>query len=70
MILRVDARWIEESLQQFEENTGREVGSDDWGALAAAVYRHGYKLHAGEPFYIETPVRAAVFCRCSWLRHR
>ncbi|MBT2390640.1 hypothetical protein J7E87_14690 [Streptomyces sp. ISL-1] len=60
MILRVDARWIEESLQQFEENTGREVGIDDWGALAAAVYRHAYELHASEPFYVETPVRAAV----------
>ncbi|MGI5401372.1 hypothetical protein ACQEVG_18375 [Streptomyces sp. CA-135486] len=56
----MDARWIEESLQQFEDNTGREVGIDDWGALAAAVYRHAYELHAGEPFYVETPVRAAV----------
>ncbi|MGW1076427.1 hypothetical protein [Streptomyces sp. NPDC002537] len=60
MFLRIDARWIEESLQQFEERSGREIRVDDWGALAAAVYRHAYELHAGEPFYVETPVRAAV----------
>jgi hypothetical protein len=60
LILRIDARWIEESLEQFEQQTGREVGIDDWGALAAAVYRHAYELHAGEPFYVEVPVRAAV----------
>ncbi|MDG4857830.1 hypothetical protein P8605_06615 [Streptomyces sp. T-3] len=60
MFLRIDARWIEESLQQFEEQTGRDTGIDDWGALAAAVYRHAYELHAGEPFYLEVPVRAAV----------
>lgn len=60
MFLRVDASWIEESLQQFEQQTGQETGIDDWGALAAAVYRHAYELHAGEPFYLETPVRAAI----------
>ncbi|MGH4035191.1 hypothetical protein ACQB60_40455 [Actinomycetota bacterium Odt1-20B] len=60
MILRVDARWIEESLEEFERRSGREVAIDDWGALAAAVYRHAYELHAGESFYVETPVRAAV----------
>jgi hypothetical protein len=60
MFLRVDARWIEESLQRFEEQSGREIGIEDWGALATAVYRHAYELHAGEPFYVETPVRAAV----------
>lgn len=60
MFLRVDASWIEESLQQFEQQTGRETGIDDWGALAAAVYRHAYELHDGEPFYLETPVRAAI----------
>lgn len=60
MFLRIDARWIEESLQQFEEGAGREVGIDDWAALAAAVYRHAFELHVGEPFYVETPVRAAA----------
>ncbi|MEC4019834.1 hypothetical protein [Streptomyces sp. H27-D2] len=60
MFLRVDARWIEESLQRFEEQSGREIGIDDWGALHAAVYRHAFELHAGEPFYVEAPVRAAV----------
>ncbi|MEU4800176.1 hypothetical protein [Streptomyces sp. NPDC023327] len=60
MFLRVDARWIEESLEEFERQTGRETGIDDWGALAAAVYRHAYELHAGEPFYLEAPVRAAI----------
>ncbi|MCC3772623.1 hypothetical protein [Streptomyces sp. UNOC14_S4] len=60
MYLRIDARWVEDSLQQFEEQSGREIGIDDWGALAAAVHRHAYELHAGEPFYVEVPVRAAV----------
>ncbi|MFI6690083.1 hypothetical protein [Streptomyces sp. NPDC050485] len=60
MFLRIDARWIEDALQDFEQRTGREIGIDDWGALATAVYRHAYELHAGEPFYIEAPVRAAV----------
>ncbi|WP_424891601.1 hypothetical protein [Streptomyces sp. XH2] len=60
MFLRVDARWIEDALQQFEQQSGRELGIDDWGALATAVYRHAYELHAGEPFYVEVPVRAAV----------
>lgn len=60
MFLRIDARWVEEALQRFEEQTGRETGIDDWGALAAAVYRQAYELHAGEPFYVEAPVRAAV----------
>ncbi|NBE55078.1 hypothetical protein [Streptomyces boluensis] len=60
MFLRIDARWIEESLARFERRSGREVGVDDWGALASAVHRHAYELHAGEPFYVEVPVRAAV----------
>jgi hypothetical protein len=60
MFLRIDPRWIEESLARFEQQTGRETGIDDWGALAAAVYRHAYELTAGEPFYPEVPVRAAV----------
>ncbi|GGX79068.1 hypothetical protein [Streptomyces hiroshimensis] len=60
MFLRIDARWIEDALQQFEQQSGLEIGIDDWGALATTVYRHAYELHAGEPFYVETPVRAAV----------
>ncbi|MFD7164741.1 hypothetical protein [Streptomyces violascens] len=60
MFLRIDARWIEDALQDFEQRSGRETGIDDWGALAAAVHRHAYELHAGEPFYLEAPVRAAV----------
>ncbi|WP_327321321.1 hypothetical protein OG735_01635 [Streptomyces sp. NBC_01210] len=50
---------------QYFENTGREVGINDWGALAAAVYRHAYELHAGEPFYVETRVAPRSCCRCS-----
>lgn len=60
MFLRVDPRWIEESLERFEQQTGRETGIDDWGALAAVVYRHAYELHAGEPYYPEAAVRAAI----------
>lgn len=60
MFRRIDARWIEESLQQFERTTGRETGIDDWGALVTAASRHAYELHSGEPYYVEAPVRAAV----------
>lgn len=60
MLLQIDAHWIEESLQRFERDTGREVGIDDWGALAAAVNRHAYELADGQPYYVEPAVRAAV----------
>ncbi|MDN3022764.1 hypothetical protein [Streptomyces sp. S.PB5] len=60
MLRQIDAHWIEDSLQRFERDTGREIGIDDWGALAAAVSRHSYQLANGRPYYVEAPVRAAV----------
>lgn len=60
MYLSIDPRWVAESLTQFEQQFGRETYIEDWGALAAAVFRHSYELTAGEPFYEEVPTRAAI----------
>jgi hypothetical protein len=49
MLRQIDAHRIEDSLQRFERDTGREISIDDWGALAAAVSRHSYQLANGRP---------------------